>query len=186
MDGLVDAIRYKGLEAEVVVLIANKDCKALERAMGFGIPAVLLDSAKKKREEYDKELHQLLLQYKPDLILLMGYMRILSPWFVGKWRNKIINSHPSLLPEFAGGMDLDVHQAVLAAGMKESGATLHFVDETVDLGPIILQKKVQVARNETPQSLKEKVQAVEQELFVEAVKLFGTGKIRARKQLVEA
>jgi folate-dependent phosphoribosylglycinamide formyltransferase PurN len=83
-------------------------------------------------------------------------------------------------------MDLEVHKAVLAAGKKESGVTLHFVDETIDGGPIILQKKISVALDETPYSLKEKAQATEQELFVEAIRLFGTGKIRARKQLVEA
>ncbi len=184
MDSLVDAIRYEGLQAEIAVLIANKKCDALEKAKGFDILAVLLESAGKEREGYDKELHKELQKYNVDLILLVGYMRLLSKWFVGKWHHKIMNVHPSLLPEFAGEMDLGVHKAVLAAGKKESGATVHFVDETVDGGQIILQKKVTIGKNETLESLKEKVQAVEQELLVEAVALYAKGKIMEKSTTV--
>lgn len=186
MDSLVDAIRYEGLKAEIAVLVANKKCDALDRAKGFDIPAVLLESAGKEREAYDKELHKELQKHNIDLILLVGYMRLLSTWFVQRWRQKIMNVHPSLLPEFAGGMDMEVHKAVLAAGKKESGATVHFVDETLDRGKIILQRKVAVSRIETPESLKEKVQAVEQELLVEAVSLFSKGKIAMEKSAMVA
>ena len=103
MDSLADAIRYEGLDGEIAVLIANKKCDALERAKGFGIPAVLLESAGKEREAYDKVLHKELQKHTIDLILLVGYMRFLSKWFVDKWHHKIMNIHPSLLPEFAGG-----------------------------------------------------------------------------------
>ena len=186
MDSLADAIRYEGLDGEIAVLIANKKCDALERAKGFGIPAVLLESAGKEREAYDKVLHKELQKHTIDLILLVGYMRFLSKWFVDKWHHKIMNIHPSLLPEFAGGMDLEVHKAVLAAGNKETGATIHFVDETPDGGQIVLQRKVAVSRNETPESLKGKVQAVERELLVEAVALYSKGSIRMEKSSMAA
>ncbi len=182
LDALIDAIQNKGLDAQISLLVANKECPAIERAKGFGIPALLLDSKGKEREAFDKELHAELVKQKVDLVLLIGYMRFLSKWFVERWPNKIMNTHPSLLPEFAGGMDLEVHRAVLAAGKKVSGATIHFVDETADGGPIILQGKVPVDELDTPESLKAKVQKVEQQLLVEAVRLYGQGKITVKKQ----
>ena len=184
MDALVDAIRYDSLKAQIVVVIANKKCPALERAVGFGIPAVFLDGAGKSREEYDRELHKVLRQHQVDLVLLIGYMRYLSKWFVNQWPHKIMNIHPSLLPEFAGGMDLNVHEEVLKAGKKESGATLHFVDETADGGPIIFQKKVKIDDDETAETLKHKVQSVEQELIVKAVRLYADKKINVRDNTV--
>jgi formyltetrahydrofolate-dependent phosphoribosylglycinamide formyltransferase len=107
-----------------------------------------------------------------DLVLLIGYMRILSPAFVSEWRNKIMNVHPSLLPAFAGGMDLNVHQAVIDARMIETGCTIHFVDEGADTGPIIVQKKCSVDAWDTPDTLKTKVQQLEGEAFVEAIQMF--------------
>ena len=178
MDALIDAIRYEGLDCEIVAVVCNKRCQALDRALGFGIRAILLESAGKSKEEYDKEIHAALEPFKPDLILLIGYMRFLTKWFVDKYPNKIMNIHPSLLPEFAGGMDLNVHEEVLKAGKKATGATIHFVDETPDGGPIIFQKEVKISDNETAETLKAKVQAVEQELIVKAVDLFSKGRIK--------
>ncbi len=109
---------------------------------------------------------------------MLGYMRIVSPWFVNRYKNRIINIHPSLLPAFAGGMDLDVHQQVLDAGAKVTGCTLHFVTESVDAGPVILQKSVEVAEGETADTLKAKVQKAEQEIIEKALKLFSEGKIK--------
>ena len=178
MDAIVDAIRYEGLDAQIAVVASNRKCPALDRAKGFGIPAHFVDPAGKTKEEYDKALYEAIAPYKPDLILLIGYMRFLTQWFVDKYGNRIMNIHPSLLPEFAGGMDLNVHEEVLKAGKSRSGATLHFVDETPDGGPIIFQKEVQIALGETPKTLKEKVQQAEGELIVKAVDLFGKGKIK--------
>jgi phosphoribosylglycinamide formyltransferase-1 len=112
-----------------------------------------------------------------DLILLIGYMRFLSPWFVDRFRNRIINVHPSLLPAFGGGMDMDVHRKILDYGAKVSGATVHFVDEGADTGPVILQKAVDIDEDEAPESLKKKVQGVEGELLVKVIELFRDGRL---------
>ena len=112
-------------------------------------------------------------------------MRIISKWFVEKYPAKIMNIHPSLLPDFAGGMDKDVHAEVLKSGVQETGCTLHFVDETVDGGPIILQKKVPIEKDETVETLKEKVQKAEQEVILEAIKLYGEGRLRVEQGKVE-
>ena len=156
----------------------------MEREEGFGIPALFVDHNGRSKEEYDKALYEAINPHKPDLILLIGYLRFLTKWFVDKFPHRIINIHPSLLPEFAGGMDLNVHEAVLKAGKKKTGATLHFVDETPDNGPIIFQKEVAITEDETPETLKAKVQAVEQELIVRTVGLFSKGKIKVANNKV--
>ena len=109
---------------------------------------------------------------KVDLILLIGYMRILSAPFVNKYKNKILNVHPSLLPAFAGGMDLNVHEEVIKSGVKETGCTIHLVDEGVDSGKIILQKKCFVSPSDTTETLKKKVQKLEGSAWVEVLKRF--------------
>jgi phosphoribosylglycinamide formyltransferase 1 len=115
---------------------------------------------------------------KVELILLIGYMRFISKDFVEKWRNKIMNVHPSLLPKYAGGMDKNVHELVLKNKEKETGMTIHFVDEGADSGPIILQKKCIIAPDETVDTLKNKVQKLEGEGFIEAIKLFSEKKLK--------
>ena len=179
MQAIIDAINSKKLNAVISVVISNKqDAYALERAQNHGIKAVFIESKGKEREQYDKEVAKVLDENKVDLILLIGYMRILSPWFVNKYRNKIMNIHPSLLPKYAGGMDRDVHAEVLKNKEKVTGATLIFVDETVDGGPIIMQKEVIIEENETIDSLKAKVQKAEQEMIIKAIDLCDKGKIK--------
>lgn len=184
MDGIMDAIAQHVLDAKIAVVISNKKCPALEKAGKAGIPAMFLDPVGKTREEFDKEIDALLKKQGVDLVLLIGYMKILSGWFVNEWKHKVMNIHPSLLPEFAGGMDKDVHATVLASGVKKTGATLHFIDEGTDSGPIIMQKEVLIKEGETVDSLKVKVQEVEQELFVKAIDLFDKGKIKVEKNKV--
>ena len=185
MKAIIDAINSKKLNAIISVVISNKkDAYALERARSHNIRAVFIDSKGKEREEFDKEAAEVLDKESVELILLIGYMRILSPWFVRKYKNRIINVHPSLLPAFAGGMDKDVHQKVLNSGVKVTGCTLHFVDESVDSGPIIMQKEVNISKGETADSLKEKVQKAEQEIIVNAIDLFGKGKIKVEGKKV--
>ena len=182
---LIDAIAAKKVNAVISVLISNKqDAYALERARNNNIKAVFIDSKGKEREQYDKEVAAELDKNKVDLILLIGYMRILSPWFVRRYKNRIMNIHPSLLPAFAGGMDRDVHQEVLNSKAKVTGCTLHFVDESIDAGPIIMQQQVRIEKNETVDSLKEKVQKAEQEIIVKAVGLFGKEKIKVKGKKV--
>jgi len=179
MQAVIDAINAKKLNAVISVVVSNKpDAYALERAKNHHIKTGFIDPKGKTREEYDKEVSKVLDGHKADLILLVGYMRVLSPWFVGRYKNKIINIHPSLLPKYAGGMDLDVHAEVLRNKERVTGATLHFVDESVDGGPIIMQKEVKIEDGDTPDSLKQKVQKAEQEIIIKAIDLFEKGKIK--------
>ena len=185
MQAVIDAINSKKLNAVISVVISNKkDAYALERARNHNIKAVFIDSKNKEREQYDKEVAKVLNEKKVDLILLIGYMKFLSPWFVGKYRNKIMNIHPSLLPKYAGGMNKDVHAEVLKNKEKATGATLHFVDEGKDTGPIILQKQVSIEKNETVDSLKEKVQKAEQDIILKAIDLYSKGRIKVQNNKV--
>lgn len=179
MQTVIDEIEAGKLDAKISIVISNKkDAYALERARRHNIKAVFIDGKGKEREEFDREVAKVLDENKVGLILLIGYMRYLSRWFVNKYRNKIMNIHPSLLPAFAGGMDLNVHEEVLKHGCKVTGCTLHFVDEGADTGPIIAQKAVIIEEDETVNSLKEKVQRAEQEIIIKAIKLFAENKIK--------
>lgn len=185
MQALIDRAEEKKLDAVISVVISNKkDAYALERARKHNIEALFIDPAGKTREEFDREVAFEFDRRGVELVLLIGYMRYLSKEFVEKYRNRIINVHPSLLPAFAGGMDKNVHQAVLDCGCKITGCTIHFVDEGADTGPIIIQKAVFVEENDTADSLKDKVQALEKDGLVEAVKLFGEGKLKVEGKIV--
>lgn len=185
LQAAIDSIEARELNAKISVVVSNKkDAYILERAKKHNIGAVFVDSKGKEREDFDREVSKELEKHRVNLILAIGYMRIFSPWFVNKWKDKIMNIHPSLLPAFAGGMDRDVHAEVLKAGVKETGCTLHFVTEEVDSGPVIMQKKVKVEKNETVESLKEKVQKAEQEIIVKALKLYEQGKIKVKNEKV--
>lgn len=185
MQAIIEAIDAKKLDARISVVISNKkDAFALERARRHGIKAIFIDSNGKEREQFDKEVAVELDKEKVELILLIGYMRFLSPWFVNKYKYIIMNIHPSLLPKYAGGMNRKIHEQVLKNKEKTTGATLFFVDEGADSGPIILQKKVKIEKNETVDSLKEKVQKAEQEIIIKAVELFGKKKIEMKNKKV--
>ena len=186
MEAIVSAIKSKKLNAVISIVISNKkEAYALERAENHKIKAVFIDSKNKEREEFDREVAKVLEQNNVDLILLIGYMKFLSLWFVNKYKNRIMNIHPSLLPKYAGGMDKDVHAEVLKNKEKITGATLHFVDEGKDTGPIILQKEVKIEKNETIDSLKEKVQKAEQSIIIKAIELYSKGRIKVQNHKVE-
>lgn len=192
LQAVIDSIENKELDVTISVVISDKENSfALERARKHNIKAIFVDpkqlkeeDKEKRREEFDIKVTKVLEENNVDLVLLIGYMRIVSHLFVNKYRNKIMNIHPSLLPAFAGGMGMDVHQEVLDSGVKKTGATLHFVDESVDGGPIILQKEVDVSDDETKETLKEKVQKAEQEIIVKAIKLYSNGKIKVEDNKV--
>ena len=158
------------------VLSDKKDSGILKRASGAGYKTIFLDPKGKKKKEFDEECLRLCQEHKIGLILLIGYMRIITQALITPYKNRIINIHPSLLPKYPG-MDLDVHKAVLDAHEKQTGATLHFIDEGVDTGPIILQAKVPIEPGETPETLKPKVQAKEQEIIIEGLIRFAGGDI---------
>lgn len=173
-----NAINNSEIDAEIKIVISNKkDAYILERAKNYRLKTIFISNKdennnKLTREEFDKKIMEILDKYDIDLILLIGYMRILSLPFVKKYKNHIMNVHPSLLPAFAGGMDLNVHEEVLKAGVKITGCTIHFVDETVDGGQILVQKECVVESNDTADSLKNKVQKLEGEAFIEAITNF--------------
>jgi phosphoribosylglycinamide formyltransferase-1 len=185
MQAIIDAIESRYLNAVVKVVISNKkDCYALKRARDHNIPAVFLDPKGKTREEYDREVSKIIEENDVNLILLIGYMKLMSDWFVDKYRNRVMNIHPSLLPAFAGGMDLNVHEAVLERGCKYTGASLIFIDEGADTGPIIMQQVVKVEDHDNPETLKQKVQKAEQELFLKTIPLYFQGRIKVKGKKV--
>ncbi|MCH7613260.1 MAG: phosphoribosylglycinamide formyltransferase [Candidatus Marinimicrobia bacterium] len=172
LQAILDAIKNGELDAEVSVVISNrKNAYILERAGNHNVPAVFIPHKGKHREEFDAEMTAVLKEHEVDLVLLIGFMRILSSEFCREWQGKILNVHPSLLPKYAGGMDTDVHAEVLKNKETETGCTIHFVTEEVDGGPIFIQKKCIVEPDDTVESLKTKVQKLEGEAFIEAIKL---------------
>ena len=160
------------LPARVALVISDRqDAPILERAKALNVPTLYLDAKNLTREEYALKLDTVLAQHHIDFVLLLGFMRILSGVLTQKWQGKIFNVHPSLLPRYAGLMDLQVHHAVLANGDSETGCTVHEVTDIVDGGKILVQKKCAVSPEETAESLKVKVQALEKEALLEALHL---------------
>ena len=169
---ILDAIASGELNGEVSVVISNrKNAYILERAKNHNVPAFFNSHKEKSREEFDDEVTAILKEHTVDLVLLIGFMRILSAKFCQDWRDRLLNVHPSLLPKYAGGMDTNVHEDVLKNGDTETGCTIHFVTEEVDGGPILIQKKCSVVPNETVDTLKTKVQLLEGAAFIEAIQL---------------
>ncbi len=176
LQAIIEQSRAGELPCEVAVVVSDrKDAYALERAMAYGIDAVFVEPAG-NRAEFDKKIAAILDERKVELVVLIGYMKLLSPWFVNKYRNRIINIHPSLLPKYPG-IDRSVHKCVLDAGEKVTGCTVHFVDEGCDTGKIILQKEVPTLEGDTVEALKARVQAAEQEILPKAIRMFAEGKI---------
>jgi formyltetrahydrofolate-dependent phosphoribosylglycinamide formyltransferase len=169
---LLDAQVAKTLgDAEIVLVISNNPAaEILNKARMAGVEEHAIDSKTVSREDFEEQVLNLLKRRKVDLILLIGFMRILSPEFVKQFDHKILNVHPSLLPKYAGGMNNNVHEEVLKNRETVTGATLHYVTATVDEGPIYAQKEVPVEAADTVETLKAKVQAAEQDLVLAAIK----------------
>ena len=167
---IVEAINSGKLRASVEVIISNnKGSLILEKAEKYKIPSAFIGHKGKERLVFDREVDKKLSEKKVDLVLLIGFMRILSKEFVRSWEGQIINVHPSLLPKYAGGINNDVHRDVLQAKDKETGCTIHLVTSEVDRGPIVVQKKCVVLKTDTVDSLKERVQSLEGVAFIEAI-----------------
>ena len=172
LQAVIDSINKKELVAEVAVVISNKKgAYILKRAEQNKIPSVFLSHKGLKRKEFDRKITNILKKNSVELILLIGFMRVLSSGFCQEWRDRLINVHPSLLPKYAGGMDSSVHEEVIKNGEKETGCTIHFVTEDVDGGPILIQKKCRVDDDDTVETLKAKVQQLEGIAFIESIKL---------------
>ncbi len=173
LQAIIASINLKKLDATVEVVISNSsNAYILERATKHNIPNFFISHLGKEREQFDDEISTILKKYEVALVLLIGFMRILSATFCREWKGRILNVHPSLLPKYAGGIDTNVHAEVIKNRDKETGCTIHFVTEDVDSGPILIQKKCSVERNDTPASLKKKVQSLEGEAFIDAIKFF--------------
>lgn len=167
---IIRAIEEKKLPAQITLVLSNKaDAVILENANKHGLNTVFLNPMSLNSAEYDHLISKQMAENNVNLIVLIGYMRILSAPFVQQWQSKIINVHPSLLPAFGGGMDLNVHQAVLDAQVKETGCTVHFVTEEVDSGPILIQKKCAVLPDDSVETLKKRVQTLEGQALIEAI-----------------
>jgi len=173
LQAILDSIKSGNLDANISVVISNRSgAYILKRAQNHSIPSVFIDHKDRTRKEFDSEMTKILKENKVDLVLLIGFMRILSSKFCNDWEGRILNVHPSLLPKYAGGMDTNVHEEVLRNKDKETGCTIHFVTDKVDGGPILIQKRCLVESDDTVESLKSKVQKLEGEAFLEAIPMF--------------
>ena len=189
MESILKAIKKKKIPINPAVVISNKpNAKGLAIAKKMGIQTEVIESSKYKgkRLKYDKEIISTLKKYKVTpsngLVCLAGFMRIISPYFIKEYKNKILNIHPALLPAFPG---LDAQKQAIEFGSKFSGCTVHFVDEGVDTGPIIIQEIVKINNNDTEKSLSKKILVKEHEIYPKAVELFAKKKISIKGRKVK-
>ena len=174
-EAIADSIQAGRLQAEIAIVISNRaEAKGLESAKRRGLKAQLIPSKGRVREDHDREVIAALKSANVELVCLAGYMRLLSPEFVRAFPNRILNIHPSLLPAFPG---LDAQKQALDYGVKVSGCTVHFVDEHLDHGPIILQKAVLVLEDDDEESLSSRILEQEHLAYSEAIGLVLSGDI---------
>jgi phosphoribosylglycinamide formyltransferase-1 len=180
LQALIDAIESKVVQAEIVAVISNKkDAVALDRARKHGLPDLFIDPKSfagrpDSREAYDRALLDVLEQRRVELVLLAGYMKIVTSLLVNAYANRMMNIHPSLLPSFPG---LEVQKKAIDWGCKLAGCTVHFVTEGVDEGPIILQAAVPILDQDTPETLADRILEQEHKIFPRAVQLFAEGRL---------
>jgi phosphoribosylglycinamide formyltransferase-1 len=167
---------------EIVLVLSNRsDAAGLKRAESLGIETLYLSHHGKSREDFDREMVAALRERNVDLVCLAGFMRILSPAFIRAFPMRILNIHPALLPAFRG---LDGQRQAFEAGVKVAGATVHFVTEGLDEGPIVLQKAVPVREDDTVETLSRRILRQEHKIYPEAVRLFCEGRLEVRGQKV--
>jgi len=190
MEAILKSINRKKIPINPAIIISNKsDAKGLKIAQRLGIKTEVIESKdfKGSRLEYDKKIISTLEKYgvtpKNGLVCLAGFMRIISPEFVKKYKNRIINIHPALLPAFPG---LDAQKQAIEYGSKYSGCTVHFVDSGVDTGPIILQSIVKIRKGDTEKTLAKRILAKEHQAYTEAIRLFAEKRIKiaGRKTII--
>ena len=183
-EALADSVASHRIpDAEIAMVISNREgAPGIDRAKSRGIATRVIPSKGLERETYDRQVVAVLHEHKVDLVCLAGYMRLLSPFFVASFPNRILNIHPSLLPSFPG---LESQRQALEYGVKFAGCTVHFVDENLDAGPIVLQSVVAVADSDTEESLSAKILQEEHKIYSEAVRIVleGRYKIAGRRVL---
>lgn len=177
LQALIDACTQEDYPAEIQVVIANKpDARGLDRAAEAGIKAVCIDHKDyDSRETFEDAVHDCLSEHKVELVCLAGFMRLLTAGFVNRWRDRMINIHPSLLPSYKG---LHTHARALEDGVRFAGCTIHFVRPEMDNGPIIMQTAIPIAVDETEESLIAKTLTYEHQMYPAAVRLIAEGKAR--------
>lgn len=178
MTALIDAAQAKDYPAEIVLVVSNRpDAAGLARAREAAIATVVVDHQPfgKDREAFERALDDELRKHRIEIVCLAGFMRLLTSWFIGRWRGRILNVHPALLPEFKG---LDTHRRALEAGVKRHGATVHFVVEETDAGPIISQQSVPVLQGDTEATLAARVLQIEHRIYPEALRLVAEGRAK--------
>lgn len=189
LQSLINNVENGYINGKISVVISNKeDAYGLERARKHNIPAVFINQRHYDCfEKFNDEIMEVLEKHQVDIVVLAGYLKILSHKFIENYKNKIINIHPSLIPSFCGKgfYGLKVHEAAISYGVKVSGATVHFVDEGADTGPIILQETVNVDYNDTAESLQQKILKIEHKLLPLAVKLLCEEKIEVEGRKVK-
>lgn len=184
LQALIDSTEDRTINGNIKLVISNKiHAYGLERARKHGIEAIYLDPKEYKDSgEYNAKLIEEFKAREIDLVVLAGYLKVLTKEFIEEFRMKIINIHPSLLPSFSGKgyYGENVHRSVLERGVKLSGASVHFVDEGTDTGPIIIQRSIDVDEYETIETLASKVLKIEHEILVEAVSLYCKGRLEVK------
>jgi len=182
---IIDSVEKGFLDVNIALLICNKkDAYAIERAKKHGIEWIFIDHKGKKREEFEGEMVSALKERNVELIILAGFMRLLTPHFINEYKNRIFNIHPALLPSFPGTHS---HRDALDYGVRVSGCTVHIVDEGEDTGPVLLQKTVPLHQNDTEESLSERILPWEHRVFPLAIRLFSEGrlKVEGRRVIIE-
>jgi len=183
LQAIIDQTKTGNIKGNIVAVISNKaDAYGLERAKQAKIPEYFIDHKGITREEHEQKIIDILEENKVDLVVLAGYMRVLTSLFVGKYKNRLINIHPALLPAFPG---TDGYGDTWNYGCKVGGCTVHFVDEGVDTGPIIVQKTNPIKEDDTLESFKERGLEIEHQALPEAVKLFCEDKIQIEGRKVK-
>ncbi|MCZ7391757.1 MAG: phosphoribosylglycinamide formyltransferase [Candidatus Methanoperedens sp.] len=184
LQAIIDSIGNGYLKAKITVVISDiGDAYALERARRHGIEAVFIDPEKfPSRELYEKEVLRVLRKHDAELVLLAGYMRVVGRALLKAYKNRMLNIHPALLPTFPG---LHAQKQAFDHGVKVAGCTVHFVDDTLDNGPIILQRCVEVKENDTPETLADRILEQEHKIYPEAVKLFVENRLRIEGRKVK-
>ncbi len=178
MTALIEAAKSKDYPADIVLVVSNRPQAAgLTRARDSGITTIIIDHQTfgKDREAFERALDDELRKHQIDIVCLAGFMRLLTAWFISRWSGRILNIHPALLPDFKG---LDTHRRALAAGVKRHGATVHFVVEETDAGPIISQQAVPVLQDDTEETLAARVLEVEHKIYPQALRLVAEGRAK--------
>jgi phosphoribosylglycinamide formyltransferase 1 len=186
MAALIQAATAADFPAEIAIVISNRaDAGGLAKAGASGVPTLIIESKPfgKDRAAFEAVLQAALDQYRIDLICLGGFMRLFTAGFVQRWHGRMLNIHPSLLPSFPG---LDPHGQALRAGVKISGATVHFVIPETDAGPIVMQGAVAVGDDDTPDTLAARILEIEHRIYPEALRLVASGRIRLEGDICKA